>query len=109
MRQAALVEGLHPSDTWSGPLVTYRRFDCAGGSVSVALQSDPALYQAPSVVRVEGTAIRKRVPPDGRPHTLTVPLPPSCVVRFAVSPVRVPGPNDPRPLGLHFNSFEYNR
>src|SRR5829696_8238755 len=43
LRQAALVEGLHPADTWSGPSVIYTRFDCTGGTVAVALQSDAAL------------------------------------------------------------------
>jgi hypothetical protein len=110
LRQAALVEGLHPSDTWSGPLVTYTRFDCAGGSVAVSLQSDPALYQQPSLVRAVGTGVRKQVPPDGRAHVLVAPLESvggRCVARFRVTPTRVPGPKDPRRLGLHFNSFRY--
>jgi hypothetical protein len=110
LRQAALVEGLHPSDTWSGPLVDYTRFDCAGGTVAVSLQSDPALYQQPSRVRVAGTNVSRTVPPDGRAHTLVAPLEPvggRCVARFQVTPTRVPGPNDPRRLGLHFNSFSY--
>jgi hypothetical protein len=112
LRQAALVEGLHPADTWSGPTVTYTRFDCDGGHVAVALQSDPALYQEPSRVRVLGTKISAAVPPDGRAHVLLAPLSPvqgRCVARFAVSPTTVPGPNDPRALGLHFNSFRYSR
>jgi hypothetical protein len=110
LRQAAVVTGLHPSDTWSGPLVTYTRFGCDGGRVAVALQSDPALYQEPSLARALGTGARIRVPPDGRAHTLVVPLTSidgRCVVRFAVSPTRVPGPKDPRRLGLHFNRFTY--
>ena len=110
LRQAALVEGLHPSDTWSGPLVRYTRFDCAGGSVAVSLQSDPALYQQPSLVRAVGTGVSTRVPPDGRAHVLVAPLEPvggRCVARFRVTPTRVPGPKDPRRLGLHFNSFSY--
>ena len=112
LRQAALVEGLHPADTWSGPSVTYTRFDCTGGTVAVALQSDAALYQEPSRVRVVGTKVSSTVPPDGRAHVLVAPLTPvdgRCVARFAVSPTKVPGPNDPRPLGLHFNSFRYSR
>ena len=112
LRQAALVEGLHPSDTWSGPLVTYTRFGCADGTVAVSLQSDPALYQQPSRVRVVGTDVARNVPPDGRAHTLVAPLEPvggRCVARFRVTPTRVPGPNDPRRLGLHFNSFSYRR
>jgi len=111
LRQAALVDGLHPADTWSGPSVTYTRFDCTGGTVAVALQSDAALYQEPSRVRVLGSKISATVPPDGRPHVLVAPLTPvggRCVARFAVSPTKVPGPNDPRRLGLHFNSFRYS-
>jgi hypothetical protein len=90
--------------------VTYTRFDCTGGTVAVALQSDAALYQEPSTVRVLGTKVTGTVPPDGRPHVLSASLTPvdgRCVARFAVSPTKVPGPNDPRPLGLHFNSFTY--
>jgi hypothetical protein len=112
LRQVALVEGLYPADTWSGPRVTYTRFGCSGGTVDVALQSDAALYQEPSRVRVLGTKVSATVPPDGRPHILVAPLEPvqgRCVARFAVSPTTVPGPNDPRPLGLHFNSFRYSR
>ena len=30
LRQTAIVEGLHPNDTWSGPAVTYRRLSCDG-------------------------------------------------------------------------------
>jgi hypothetical protein len=110
LRQAALVEGLHPADTWSGPSVTYTRFDCAAGTVAVALQSDVALYQEPSRVRVLGTKVSATVPPDGFAHVLVAPLTPvegRCVARFAISPTRAPGPNDPRLLGLHFNSFTY--
>jgi len=110
LRQAAVVEGLHPADTWSGPSVTYTRFACDGGTVAVALQSDVALYQEPSRVRVLGTKVSATVPPDGRAHVLVAPLKSArgrCLARFAISPTRVPGPNDPRELGLHFNSFRY--
>ncbi|MDX6423608.1 MAG: hypothetical protein QOI67_1079, partial [Gaiellaceae bacterium] len=78
--------------------------------VAVALQSDAALYQEPSLVQVRGTKVSAMVPPDGRPHVLVAPLAPvdgRCVARFSVSPTKIPGPNDPRPLGLHFNSFRY--
>jgi hypothetical protein len=108
LRQAALVEGLHPADTWSGPRVTYTRFDCAGGMLDVSLQGDRAFNRGPSTVRAAGRSFT--IPPDGRPHVVTVPLVPRngrCAVRFFVSPVLVPGPQDPRPLGLHFNSFTY--
>jgi hypothetical protein len=111
LRQASVVEGLHANDTWSGPVVEYTRFACDGGTVTVAAQSDPALYQEPSTVSVGGRVVA-RVPPDGRPHRFSVPLETSgasCVARFVVAPTKVPGPKDPRRLGLHFNSFTYSR
>ncbi len=110
LRQAALVDGLYPGDTWSGARVTYMRFACDGGAVTAVVQSDPALHQEPSTVRVEGTDVRVLVPPDGRAHPVVAPLAASdgrCVAGFAVSPTTIPGPNDPRALGLHFNSFHY--
>ena len=112
LRQAAVVEGLHAADTWSGPSVTYTRFACDGGAVAVALQSDVALYQEPSRVQVLGTNVSAMVPPDGQAHVLVAPLKSvggRCLARFAISPTKVPGPNDPRELGLHFNSFRYSR
>jgi hypothetical protein len=57
------------------------------------------------------------VPPTEQP-TLVVPLRPDargrCLVRFAMSKVRVPalvqpGSSDARPLGAHFFSFDYSR
>jgi hypothetical protein len=108
LRQAALVEGLHPADTWSGPTVTYTRFDCEGGTVSAEVQGDRAFNREPSTVRAAGRAFT--IPADGKPHVITVPLVSRdgrCATRFFVSPVLVPGPQDPRPLGLHFNSFAY--
>ncbi len=108
LRQTAIVEGLHPNDTWSGPEVTYRRLSCNGGAVTVGLQSDPNLYQEPSTVTAGSRSIR--VPPDGRQHDFTVPLRPEngvCTVTFTVSPAVVPGHGDLRRLGLHFNTFRY--
>jgi hypothetical protein len=108
LRQTAIVEGLHPNDTWSGPSVTYRRLSCEGGAITVGLQSDPNLYRTPSTVTAAGRTVR--VAPDGRQHDFTVPLRPAngvCAVTFTVSPAVVPGHGDLRTLGLHFNTFRY--
>jgi hypothetical protein len=110
LRQVAIVQGLHPNDTWSGPRVKYRRLGCAGGSLTVALQSDPNLYDEPSLVVERATKQATAVAPDNREHSLTVPLRPVrgvCTAVFQVSPAVVPGHGDLRTLGLHFNSFRY--
>ena len=118
LRQASRVEGLYPQDTWSGPTARYTRFGCAGGSLTVLLQSDPSLFTRPQTVTatVAGRrAGRVRVLP-AEPRELTVPLEArggSCGVSFAVSPTAVPavvtkGKNpDTRELGIHFTRFTY--
>ena len=108
LRQTAIVEGLHPNDTWSGPTVTYRRLSCDGGSLTVGLQSDPNVYRTPSTVTAAGRTTR--VAPDGTQHPFTVPLRPVngvCAVTFTVSPAVVPGHGDLRRIGLHFNTFRF--
>jgi hypothetical protein len=108
LRAVSRVTGLHPNDTWSGPIVTYRRLDCAGGTLTVGLRSDPNLYRDPSSVRVAGRTVS--VPPDSRTHSFTVPLRPEegvCTLTFEISPAVVPGHGDLRTLGLHFDSFRY--
>ena len=37
-------------DQWSGPEVTYRRLRCDGGTLSVALDSDPGLFDEPQTI-----------------------------------------------------------
>jgi hypothetical protein len=109
LRALSRVTGLHPNDTWSGPEVTYRRLDCAGGTLTVGLRSDPNLYQEPSTVRAAGRTTS--IPPDSDTHPFTVPLEPVngvCSVTFSVSPAVVPGHGDLRRLGLHFETFRYH-
>jgi len=105
------VTGVY-SDQWSGPEVTYRRMRCRGGSLAVTVEGDPSLSEEPQTV--VATSGRRRVVATVPPRelaTLVVPLEPRagvCFVRFAVSPTRVPGPQDLRELGTHFRAFEYN-
>jgi hypothetical protein len=110
------VTGLYPSDTWSGPHVTWARLRCSGGELRVGLHSDPTLFAghlSHVLALVNGTAVaRIAVPPQGA-VTLRVPLQPEggrCRVRFEVSPTLVPaevipGNTDGRRLGAHFDSF----
>jgi hypothetical protein len=103
IRALTQVAGLYPGGTWSGPSVVYRRRRCAGGSVRVLLASDAGLFQRPQRVRADG--VTRLVFPLA-PTTMTVPLK-RCRARFFVSPTKVPGHGDRRPLGVHFLLFEY--
>ena len=110
------VTGLYPSDTWSGPEVTWTRLRCEGGELLVGLHSDPTLF-AGRLTRVLATiggrpVARIAVPPLGS-VTLRVPLEARdgrCRVLFTVSPTLVPaevgsGNTDERELGVHFDQF----
>ena len=83
---STVVDGLYPNDTWSGDEVTWTRKRCRGGTLTVALSSDPELYQEDQLVTasVAGRVVgRARVRPVGETN-LRVPLEPdasgSCVV-----------------------------
>jgi hypothetical protein len=118
LRLAARIQGIDPSDNWSGPEVTYTRLGCRGGSLRVTLTSDPLLFSEPQTVvaRVGGReAARAVVRPTDVDVPLRVPLVARdgrCEVAFAVSPTAVPaevlGTEDARELGIHFTSFAYS-
>jgi len=108
------VEGLY-DDQWSGPEVTYRRVRCEGGTVTVTLESDPALFDEPQQVEAESRSSRETyktfaiIPPTKR-ASLKVRLGSRggvCTARFTVTPTKVPGGIDSRELGTHFRAFEY--
>jgi hypothetical protein len=92
----------------------YRRVHCDGGTLSVHVGTDEALFDANQTVtatergRTVGTI---SIPPAEQP-TLRVPLRPdgrrTCTVRFTAAEVRVPGGNDQRRLGAHYYSFDYS-
>ncbi|MCI0637312.1 MAG: hypothetical protein L0206_25855, partial [Actinobacteria bacterium] len=117
---AVQIDGVYPSDTWSGRTVTYLRRRCVPGRLSVSLSSDPSLFSRPQtiVARSNGAVVgRIRLQPEGR-AVLSVPVTPLpgtsvCRVMFTVRPTAVPaevtgGDNpDPRELGAHFNRFVY--
>jgi Dolichyl-phosphate-mannose-protein mannosyltransferase len=103
LRSMTKVTGLYPNDTWSGPRVVYTRHACNGGAVAATVLGDPTLFKAPQRVTANG---RIHLVPPGRQTTLTVPLR-GCRAVFTVSPTRVPGNGDPRPLGIHFLGFTY--
>jgi hypothetical protein len=114
------ITGLYPTDTWSGPRVTYRRLRCTGGHLSVRLGTDEHLFSTAQVVTATvGGRVVKRIPvaPTAQP-TLRVPLRPdargTCTVTFTMQQLRVPalvqpGSTDTRRLGAHFLAFDYSR
>ena len=102
------VRGLYPNDTWSGKRVTYTRLRCTGGTVTAQMLRDPNLINGPQTVRAEGRSVTFR---SNDAASLTVPLRPRggvCRTVFTVSPTAVPGPADPRVLGVHFLAFQYS-
>ena len=103
LRSMTRVTGLYPNDTWSGARVVYSRHVCEGGAVRVTLLGDPSLFTAPQRVTANG---RVHLVTPGRQAAFSVPLQ-GCRAVFTVSPTRVPGPSDPRRLGIHFLGFTY--
>ncbi len=105
LRVRAQTSGIY-ADSWSGPEATYTAFGCRGGTLLVALRSDPNLHDGP--VRVSAGGVSAQVPPTDAQTILRVPLhgrDGRCVTRFTVSPTAVPGSTDPRALGVHFDRF----
>lgn len=119
VRQTSYVSGLYPQDTWSGPTASYTRLDCPGGTLTVRLESDPALFTEPQTVTafVGGKRVSSVSVPPGQTELLDVPLTrrdKTCTADFKVSPTAIPavvtgGTNpDPRNLGIHFTRFDYS-
>jgi hypothetical protein len=117
---AVKIDGLYPSDTWSGRTVTYRRRRCEPGRLSVDVWSDPSLFFQPQTVvaRSNGAVVgRVTFQPDEHGR-LSVPVRPApgtdeCRIVFTVEHTAIPakvtgGTNpDPRLLGAHFDRFRY--
>ena len=111
------VKGLYPNDSWSGKHVVWTRRRCRGGTLRVTLSSGPELYKRPNrVVATGGTQPVTQIVPRLGLVTMRIPLPSgaaTCVVKFTVDKTLVPtevtnGRNqDNRPLGAHFNIFQY--
>jgi hypothetical protein len=107
LRVAWSTTGIDP-DTWSGPDATYTRYASDGGSLRVLLARDETLFPQPQLVHANGLSFVVA----GRQRWITVPLAIEdgrCTAAFDVAPTRVPGPDDPRRLGIHFARFDYVR
>jgi hypothetical protein len=120
VRTTTRIEGLYqgPYHPWSGPRLTWERFSCAGGSLTVVLESDARLFEGlTQKVAVTGTTAPRtlRVPSRTSGEPFSFPLTPRrgvCRVTFAISPARRPSAfgksSDTRLLGLHFDRIRYS-
>jgi glycosyltransferase involved in cell wall biosynthesis len=120
-RTTEQVIGLYddPSRPWSGPQVTWQRVNCRGGALHVEVSSDARLFSGVrQTLEISGTTTPRslRLAPTTDHLPLTLPLTPQggvCRVVFRISPTRIPANfpqlklNDPRRLGLHFDSIRY--
>jgi hypothetical protein len=84
-------------DHWMSHQATITKFDCKA-HVSVYLRQDPKLFSAPQLVIVNGRWYRL----SGK-RTVTVQ---GCIATIHVPDTRVPGPNDPRNLGILVDGFK---
>jgi hypothetical protein len=116
-RTTTQITGLYDdlSSPWSGPHVTWRRSNCLGGALDVAVRSDTTLFKGVKyqTIGISGTtrAVTRRLTPAGHLSFLLPLLPRGgvCRVDFAISPTRRPGGSDPRTLGVHFDVLRYVR
>lgn len=102
------VRGIY-RDSWSGAKASYRIYDCKGGTLRAQVQQDKSLFPGPQTIRSGGKTFRVD---SYAPVWIEVPLRSTagrCDATFRISPTRVPGPHDPRRLGIHFAAFEYAR
>jgi glycosyltransferase involved in cell wall biosynthesis len=113
-RTTTQITGLYddPVSPWSSGHVTWRRVQCRGGALKVALRSDTTLFKGVTqTLAITGTTPARtlHLAPSRQP-TLLLPLAPVkgiCRVDFRISPTRSPGASDPRQLGMHFDLIRY--
>jgi hypothetical protein len=100
LRVSYLAHGVD-ADGWSGPSFRIERFGCAPGSaVRVGLMQDRTLFPRPQTVAAGG-----RTYEVAGARELTIPLARDCAATLSVSPTKVPGPQDPRRLGIRVTSI----
>jgi hypothetical protein len=102
---------------WSSGHVTWRRYHCRGGVLSVQLRSDNQLFNTPQTLAISGATVARTLKfAPGGDRSLHLPLVPRrgvCQVEFLISPTRRPVDfpklknDDTRSLGLHFDSIHY--
>jgi glycosyltransferase involved in cell wall biosynthesis len=120
-RTTTQIIGLYdePVSPWSNGLVTWRRSECRGGTLTVDVSSDTQLFRGVTqALTIRGSTPQRalRLPPDTDHRRLVLPLRPRngvCEVQLSSTPVRRPVDfprlrnADSRPLGLHFDLIKY--
>jgi hypothetical protein len=117
VRLATVITGWYP-DNWTAEHVTWTRAACTGGTLTLTLDTDSALYAGVvQHIAITGTTPTRIValPPTAtkQPVLRLTPRNGRCVVRLHVYPSRVPAlspngnPNDTRRLGVRISAFTY--
>jgi hypothetical protein len=117
LRMLEEVDGVYV-DHWSGPVVSYTRYGCTGGAVTVTLSGYADLHPNPQTIVAsvgDREVARTTLPVGAVEQPFTVPLQAGddgrCVVVFNVSPTAVPAEvlqsTDTRELGALFLGFEF--
>ena len=118
-RTTTQIVGLYdePVSPWSSGHVTWRRYHCRGGVLSVQLRSDNQLFKKAQTLVIDGTTTARTLTfAPGARKSLHLPLSLKrgvCQVEFAISPTHRPADfpklknGDTRSLGLHFDSIRY--
>jgi hypothetical protein len=116
LRVVWMTGGIY-GDGWSGADVTYTRFACTGGVVSMESSVNASVHPTPVMVTpfvgdvaLPPTTVSSDVGSVQVPARLT-PVDGVCQVRFHVDPVVIPseviGTSDTRPLGVIVRGFSY--
>jgi hypothetical protein len=115
LRVEAQIAGVY-QDLWSGPTVTYHRYACTGGHLTVTLLSDRDLHPSPQLIMAKsGSKVLGQFTyrPGIVPRKMTVPLVAEkgvCEVTYTVPvavPLQVTHLPDTRQLGVRFLRFAY--
>jgi hypothetical protein len=108
------IQGLYP-DLWTGPVATYRRYACDGGSLVLDVETNPILHPRPFFVTVLQHGVetdRLRVAKVPRRQRLVVPLRSrdgfcDAVFQVPTGSARLATPGDLRELGLRVLERRY--
>jgi hypothetical protein len=108
------VDGRY-GDDWAGSSFGYRRFDCRGGRVRLAIENNPLVHPEPFEAQVTRNGVpftTMRFTPGTRRSTATIPLRPvdgECSVGFTMptAPGTPVNAGDQRQLGLRFTDVRY--
>jgi len=113
VRLTQRIIGQYPGDTWSGRELQFIRSGCRGGTLRVTMRTDLSLFPTGQRIQITGTLAPRTVRLSRRVTQTTLNLPlrgerGTCSATFSIDPARVPGPKDPRLLGVHFDEIRFS-